>query len=82
MAHYPATGLLMTTPRFSLVHRTAVASVAQALVKRFIKTYSVGFVFCYTPVMAGKSKRPKLTMERDELERLQHLRQAPTAPLR
>jgi hypothetical protein len=32
MAHYPATGLLMTTPRFSLVHRTAVGSAAQALV--------------------------------------------------
>jgi transposase len=32
--------------------------------------------------MAGKSKRPKLTLEPDELERLQHLRQAPTAPLR
>ncbi len=32
--------------------------------------------------MAGKSKRPKLTIEPDELERLQHLRQAPTAPLR
>ena len=32
--------------------------------------------------MAGKSKRPKLTLEPDELERLQRLRQAPTAPLR
>jgi transposase len=32
--------------------------------------------------MAGKSKRPKLTMEPDELERLQHLRQTPTAPHR
>ena len=32
--------------------------------------------------MAGKSRRPKLTMEPDELERLRHLRQAPTAPLR
>jgi hypothetical protein len=32
MAHYPATGLLMTTPRSSLVHRTAVGSAAQALV--------------------------------------------------
>jgi len=32
--------------------------------------------------MAGKSKRPKLMIEPNELERLQHLRQAPTAPLR
>lgn len=32
--------------------------------------------------MAGKSKRAKLTLEPDELERLQHLRRAPTAPLR
>lgn len=32
--------------------------------------------------MAGKSRKPKLTIERNELERLQHLRQAPTAPLR
>ncbi len=32
--------------------------------------------------MAGKSKRPKLIMESDELERLQHLRRAPTIPLR
>jgi len=32
--------------------------------------------------MAGKSKRPKLIMEPDELKLLQHLRQAPTAPLR
>jgi len=32
--------------------------------------------------MAGKSKRPKLTMEPAELESLQRLRQAPTAPLR
>jgi transposase len=32
--------------------------------------------------MAGKSKRPKLTMESDELERLQHLRRAPTTPFR
>src|SRR5258708_6818550 len=32
--------------------------------------------------MAGKSKRAKLTLEPDELERLQHRRQAPTAPLR
>ena len=32
--------------------------------------------------MAGKSKRPKLIMESDELERLQHLRRAPTTPLR
>jgi transposase len=32
--------------------------------------------------LAGKSKRPKLTIEPAELERLQHLRQAPTAPLR
>src|SRR5216684_2735136 len=32
--------------------------------------------------MAGKSKRPKLTMESDELERLQHLRRAPTNPFR
>jgi transposase len=32
--------------------------------------------------MAGKSKRPKLALEPDELERLQRLRQAPTAPLR
>lgn len=32
--------------------------------------------------MAGKSKRPKLTLDSEELARLQHLRQAPTAPLR
>src|SRR5260370_32583403 len=32
--------------------------------------------------MAGKDKRPKLTMESDELERLQHLRRAPTTPFR
>lgn len=32
--------------------------------------------------MAGKSRKPKLTIEPNELERLQHLRQAPTAPLR
>jgi transposase len=32
--------------------------------------------------MAGKSKRPKLTMGPNELERLRHLRQTPTAPLR
>jgi transposase len=32
--------------------------------------------------MAGKSKRPKLTLQPDELERLQRLRQARTAPLR
>ncbi len=39
---------------------------------------------CFLPHsgMAGTSKRPKLTMEPDELERLWHLRQAPTAPLR
>ena len=32
--------------------------------------------------MAGKSKRPKLSLELAELERLQHLCRAPTAPLR
>jgi transposase len=32
--------------------------------------------------MAGKSKRPKLTLEPDELVRLQRLGQAPSAPLR
>src|SRR5260370_6934333 len=32
--------------------------------------------------MAGKSKRAKLPLEPDELERLQHRRHAPTAPLR
>lgn len=32
--------------------------------------------------MAGKSKRPKLTLEPDELERLQRLGQSPTTPLR
>lgn len=32
--------------------------------------------------MAGKSTRPKLTLDSEELTRLQHLRQAPTAPLR
>jgi len=32
--------------------------------------------------MAGKSKRPKLLIEPDELERLKHLGQAPTTPLR
>jgi hypothetical protein len=54
----------------------------KGLVYRFIKTYSVGFVFCYTQSMAGKSKRPKLIMEPEELERLQRLGQAPSAPLR
>jgi len=32
--------------------------------------------------MAGKSKRPKLTIQPEELSRLQRLRQTPTAPLR
>jgi hypothetical protein len=32
--------------------------------------------------MAGKSKRPKLTILPEELSRLQRLRQTPTAPLR
>ena len=32
--------------------------------------------------MAGKSKRPKLTLKPDELERLQHLRQSATAEVR
>jgi transposase len=32
--------------------------------------------------MAGKSKRPKLEIEPEELNRLQRLRQTPTAPLR
>lgn len=32
--------------------------------------------------MAGKSKRPKLAIGPDELKRLLHLRQTPTAPLR
>ena len=32
--------------------------------------------------MAGKSKRPKLAIEPEELRRLQRLRHAPTAPLR
>ena len=32
--------------------------------------------------MAGKSKRPKLMLDSEELTRLQRLRQAPTAPLR
>ena len=32
--------------------------------------------------MAGKSRRPKLSLAPDELERLRHLRQAATAPMR
>src|ERR1700681_2578824 len=52
MAHYPPTGLLMTTPRSSLVHRTAVGSAAQVLVLSGCQPTNGKGAHCLAPPLA------------------------------
>src|SRR5580700_2406091 len=52
MAHYPPTRLLMTTPRSSLVHRTAVGSAAQALVLSGCQPTNGKSAHCLAPPLA------------------------------